>query len=49
MLVIFELESPILQSHIPLRKNECEPEFQFLSLDPIFEPILTIEPLLDFS
>ena len=32
-----------------MRKNECEPEYQFFSLDLIFELILTPEPLLDFN
>ena len=45
--VILELESPLLKSHIPLWGNECELEFQLLNLDPISEPILTPELLLD--
>ena len=41
MSVIFKLESPIFQNHIMLMENEYEPEFQFLDLDPILEPIST--------
>ena len=44
--VILELESPIL-SHIPSLGNECGLEFQLLNLDPLPEPISTLEPLLD--
>ena len=47
--VILELESHILESHIPLRGNECGLEFQLFDLDSILEPILTPEPLLDLS
>ena len=47
--VIFELESPILESHIPLWGNECGLEFQLLDLDPLPEPILTPEPLHNLS
>ena len=47
--VILELESPILESHIPLWENECRLEFQLLDLDSLPEPILTPEPLLDFN
>jgi len=43
MPVILELELPIMQSHNPLRENE------FLDLDPIFEPISTPKPLVDFN
>ena len=46
--IILELESPIL-SHIPLLENTYGLEFQLLDLDPILEPILTLEPLLDLS
>ena len=45
--VILELESLFLESHIPLRENECRLEFQLLDLDLIPEPILTPELLLD--
>ena len=31
-----EMESPILNSHIPLIRKECE--FQCFDLDPTFEP-----------
>jgi len=47
--IILELESPILESHIPLWGNECGLEFQLLDLDPLPEPILTPEPLHDLS
>ena len=47
--VILELESPILESHIPLWGNECGLEFQLLDLDSLSEQILTLESLLDFS
>jgi len=47
--VILELESQILESHIPLWGNECGLEFQFLYLDLILEPISTPKPLLDLS
>jgi len=47
--VIFELESPILGSHIPLWGNECGLEFQLLYLDPLSEQIMTPEPLLDLN
>jgi len=47
--VILELKSPILESHIPLWGNDCGLEFQLFNLDPIPEPILTPEPLLDLS
>jgi len=42
-----EIESPILGSHIPLMKNECE--FNFFDLEPTIEPKPTLEPKLDFS
>ena len=35
--VILELESPILESHIPLWGNECGLEFQLFNLDPLSE------------
>ena len=41
-----EMESPILDSHIPLMGKECE--FQFLDLDSTLEPKLTLEPKVDF-
>ena len=44
-----ELESPILQAHIPLWENKYELDLQLVGLDPIFEPILTAKLLLDFS
>ena len=47
--VIPELESPISESHIPLWENKCGLEFQLLDLDPLPEPILTPELLLDLS
>ena len=47
--VIPELESPILDSHIPSWENNCGLEFQLLDLDPLSEPISTPEPLLDLS
>ena len=47
--VILELESPILESHIPLWENECGLEFQLFYFDPIPKPILTPEPLFDLS
>ena len=47
--VIIKLESPTIESHILLWKNECGLEFQLLDLDPLSEQILTPEPLLDFS
>ena len=40
------MESPILDSHIPLMGKECE--FQFLNLDSTLEPKLTLEPKVDF-
>ena len=47
--VILELESPILESHIPSWGNECVLEFSLLDLDPFLEQISTPEPLLDLS
>jgi len=41
-----EIEAPILDSHIPLLGRECES--QFFDLDPIIEPIPTLEPEVDF-
>jgi len=41
ILVILELKSPILESHVPLWENECGLEFQLLDLDLLPEPILT--------
>jgi len=41
-----EIESPILDSHVPLTRKECE--FYFFDLDPTIEPIPTLEPTLDF-
>ena len=35
--VILELESPILESYIPLWENECGRDFQLLDLDPLPE------------
>jgi len=37
--VILELESPILESHIPLWGNECGLESQLLDLDLLLEQI----------
>ena len=42
-----EHEHSILDSHIPLMKNEFE--FQLFDLDPTFEPNLTLEPKSDLS
>ena len=42
----FEIESPILDSHIPLMGKECK--YQFLDLDSTLEPKLTLEPQVDF-
>ena len=36
-------------SHIPLLENEYGLEFQLLDLDPLPEPISTLDPLLDLS
>ena len=47
--VILELESPIIDSHIRSWENECGLEFQLLDLDPLPEPVSTLEPLLDLS
>ena len=41
-----EIESPILDSHISLLGKECESPF--FDLDPIIEPIPTLEPKDDF-
>jgi len=41
-----EIESPILNSHIPLLGRECES--QFFDLDLIIEQILTLEPKVNF-
>ena len=41
-----EIESPILDSHIPLMGKECK--YQFLDLDSTLEPKLTLEPQVDF-
>ena len=41
-----ETEPHILVSDIPLMGRECE--FQFFDLDSTIEPILTLEPTLDF-
>ena len=43
----FEHELLILDSHIPLLKNECELEFN--DLDQTHEPTPTLEPKLDLS
>jgi len=42
-----EIESPILENHIPLMVKECE--FQFFNLDLTFEPNLTHKSKLDLS
>ena len=49
MPVNLELESPILQNHIPLMKNEYEQDFQTFDLEQIIEPLLISEPLLDLN
>jgi len=49
IFVILELESPILESHIPLWDNECGLQSQLLNLDPLSEQILTHKPSLNFS
>ena len=41
-----KIESPSLDSHIPLMEKECE--FQFYDLDSTLEPKLTLEPKVDF-
>jgi len=41
-----EMESPILDSHIPLMEKVYE--FQFLDLDSTLEPKLTLEPKVEF-
>ena len=43
--VVLELESPILESHIPSWGNECGLEIHLLDLDPLPEPISTPKPL----
>ena len=42
-----EMESPILDSHIPLMGKECK--FYFLDLDSTLKLKLTLEPKIDFS
>ena len=42
-----EHKAPILDSHIPLMKNECE--FQLFDLDPTFEQNLILESKLDLN
>jgi len=42
-----EIEPPILDNHISLMEKKCE--FQFLDLDPNFEPNPTLKPKLDLS
>ena len=42
-----EMESPILDSHIPLMGKECE--YKFLDLDSTLKPKLTLEHKVDFS
>ena len=46
VLIDFEIESPILDSHIPLMEKECEN--QFLDLDSTLELKLTLEPQVNF-
>ena len=41
-----EIESPIMDSHIPLMGKECE--YQFLELDSTLEPKLTLESKVNF-
>ena len=41
-----EIESPILESHIPLMEKEYE--FQFIDLDSALESKLTLKPKVDF-
>ena len=41
-----EIESPNLDSHIPLMGRECE--FQFFDLDATLEPKMTFESKVDF-
>ena len=41
-----KIESPILDSRIPLMEKEYE--FHFCDLDSILEPKLTLEPKVDF-
>ena len=42
-----EIESPNLDSHIPLMGEECE--FQFFDLNSTLEPKQTLEPKVNFS
>ena len=42
-----EIESPNLDSHIPLMGEKCE--FQFFDLDSTLEAKQTLEPKIDFS
>ena len=42
-----EIQSPILDIHFLLMRNECE--FKFFDLEPTIEAKLTFEPKLDFS
>ena len=42
----YEIESPIVDSHIPLMDHECE--LKFFDLDPSLEPNPTPEPKFDF-
>ena len=42
-----EIESSILDSHIPLMENECE--FHFFNLDPTIKLIPTLKLTLDFT
>ena len=46
VLIDLENESPILDSHISLMRNEYE--FKFFDLEPTIEPKSTLEPKLDF-
>ena len=41
-----EIESPILDSHIPLMEKECK--FQFFDSDLTLESKLSLEPKVDF-
>jgi len=42
----YEIESPVVDSHIPLMDHECE--LKFFDLDPSLEPNSTPEPKFDF-
>ena len=42
----YEIESPIVDSRIPLMDQECE--LKFFDLDPTLKPNSTLEPKLDF-